>query len=264
MTRSFPAYVLLAFLAGCQTSPETFNKPMSRTFAESTPLEQTWLLGSFWLPASATKSGEVEDVRKWESETGWRQTIDSALADPQKKIPVAVFLHGCGGLSATNWLFIELLMNEGFVVIAPDSFARLNRQPQCYAQSSQTYRYRIDEARYALSRLTGVSWVDENKLILAGHSEGGEAVGMWSYPGYAALISTGADCDETNGKFSASADTPALSLVGSMDPRELTPCSVSGRGSGSNARIVKGADHQVYTYPEAQEEIRKFLKNCCN
>ena len=237
---------------------------MSSTFAESTPLEQTWLLGSFWLPASATKSGEVEDVRKWQTETGWRQTIDATLANPQKKIPVAVFLHGCGGLAATNWMFFELLLNEGFVVIAPDSFARLNRQPQCYAQSSQTYRYRLDEARYALSRLTGVSWVDENKLILAGHSEGGEAVGMWSYGGYSAVISTGADCDKTNGTFHASASTPALSLIGSEDERELTPCNVIGRGSGSNARVIKGADHQVYTHPEAQEEIRKFLKACCN
>ncbi len=257
------AVFLVFILMGCQTV--SYDKPLSADLKDATPLEITWLYSKIRLPAIYTISGKEETFPLiWLNPSTWNEQFVSELASPVQKLPVAVFLHGCGGITESNKVFIKFLSKAGWVVFAPNSFARPGRSAQCYAQTSLTYAHRIQEARYALARLKEMAWVDQKRLVLVGHSEGGEAVGQWSYEGYSALIISGANCGRSGHRAYAPSNVAILSIVGENDPREDAPCSVVGRPTPSKSVTVAGAGHSVFLSAEGEKEILRFLKMLFN
>ena len=247
----------------CQTTAMN-DKPITASLKNLSPIERTWILGQQRLPASLTKSGKDELLFLFKDPANWSAEVESELSNAKERIPVAVFLHGCSGITRDNLSFFRLLNEEGWAVFAPDSFARPGRTRTCTHRSFDTMDNRIEEARYALARLMEARWADKSRIILVGQSEGGEAAGLWSYEGFAAIISTGADCQDSNGRSFAPISVPFLSLVGEKDTSQHPPCSVSGRSGGSKSLIIPEADHQVYTFPAAKQEIRQFLGACCS
>lgn len=254
------AVILFVFtLMGCQTV--SYDKPLSPNLKDATPLEITWLYSKIRLPAIYTISGKEETFPLiWLNPSKWNEQFVSELASPIQQLPVAVFLHGCGGITESNKVFINLLSKAGWVVFAPDSFARPGRSAQCYAQTSQTYSHRIQEARYALTRLQEATWVDQKRLILIGHSEGGEAAGQWSYQGYNAMIISGANCSRSGRRAYAPSNVPILSIVGENDPKEDSPCSVIGRPAPSKSVTIPNAGHPVFLSAGGEKEILRFLQ----
>jgi dienelactone hydrolase len=99
------------------------------------------------------------------------------------RLPVMVYMHGCTGLQDPSVL--AGFAKQGFVVVAPNSFARRFRPLQC-RPSSRTggenifvFDFRLSELSYAVHRLRGMAWVDPDRMILFGVSEGGVAAALY-------------------------------------------------------------------------------------
>ncbi len=261
--KSMTSLLLLAMLAACQMTYGV-NDPISATYDDANPLERTWLMSRVEVPKAFTKSGQNEWVTIWKDPRNWAKAVEEKLKSPTTPMSTAVFLHGCTGFTYANTDFVNLLVSEGWAVFAPNSFARPGRKSRCYQQRGTfTYQQRQEEIAYALARLSEVSWTDRHRLVLVGHSEGGEAVGQWSSDGFTAVIISGANCDNIGKSVQAPSDVAALSLVGVGDGKEDVPCTVGLRGRGSKALSIPNIGHQVYQSDLAKQEIRQFLKTCC-
>jgi dienelactone hydrolase len=112
--------------------------------------------------------------------------------------PVVILLHGCTGITPglRNWG--RVLRGAGYLVIAPDSFARRDRAQWCDPRTNTTppelqrkaQALRADEMAYALAR---VREMGAPQAILMGHSEGGVATGLTG-GGWDAYIVSGYSC----------------------------------------------------------------------
>lgn len=110
--------------------------------------------------------------------------------------PTVLYLHGSTGMTPHD---PTQFGKAGFLVIGPDSMARANRPvnktlPNNVASFPQAPTYRLQEIKYALSRLPSLPNVDMRKLILFGHSEGGKAAANWTGPEFRVVIMTGWNC----------------------------------------------------------------------
>ena len=96
----------------------------------------------------------------------------AALLAAGETLPVALYLHGCTGIG--NLEFLRDLADQGFVVIAPDSFARTYRPLQCDPETQTggfnvfVYDFRLAEISFALEQLWSVEWADWDRMVLAG------------------------------------------------------------------------------------------------
>jgi dienelactone hydrolase len=259
--------IAAGFGSGCQSSEAVKN---------------TFDYGRAYLPAEATKSGQeityqgaVLKDRKFGSERslqGYRNFpgswLDAAGAriKPGTRWPVVVFLHGCSGYQLYTDTVARYYLAVGAIVVAPNSMNRPGRVAMCGA-GSMAYRanMRKREAQYAVEQLATRSWVDSERIVLAGHSEGGNAVAAYSGDGFAAHIITGISCRHNNGAVSAPSGTPVLAIKGADDttyPDGI--CSVGRTVGGSRSVLIPDRGHGVVTYREAQLEIYDFLRQCCD
>ncbi|PID62270.1 MAG: hypothetical protein CSB44_04025 [Gammaproteobacteria bacterium] len=184
---------------------------------------RAWNASEVRVPAGFPLSGSV-DVAALE-----------ALPASQSKgrtWPVVIWLHGClghwsGTIDRLNWL-----ASLGFVVIAPDSFARDFYPTSCDPATFRAGLYRpvlqmrqID-ATYALWRVRQFAWAKQEAIHLGGFSEGGTAAATLDLSAYPALAprsrvieswSCRAPWREYQG-MSASSAEPVMTLVASNDP----------------------------------------------
>lgn len=248
--------VASVFLASCQT---TLPKGV-------TPVMATWLYGHHTLPPTATISGDRETFN---SSSGVKLWTDSAekMVKPGEKLRVALYLHGCGGMSGQAIQYRELMTSLGYAVFMPDSFQRPGRQA-CEAQGGldQRIAIRLQEVEYALSQIRQLSWVDQDKIILMGFSEGGNTTDNWEEKGFAAHIILGSACTQTrDGMPQAPIGTPVLAIVGAEDRfRPGSSCYMERTVGGSKSIIIPYAGHSIARLDETQEAITTFLRKCCS
>ncbi|GAB4349253.1 MAG: hypothetical protein Kow006_10700 [Gammaproteobacteria bacterium] len=262
MTRNrFTPYGLLLLsvlaLSGCQT---TYLKlPVGVT-----PVQATWLYGTYIIPAAYTNGNKPVTFQQNVGEIPWVKLATSNIK-PGSKVPVILYLHGCKGISHQAELFSKQLVSQGYAFFIPDSFKRPWRS-QCGAQGNLNARVRLrtEEVEYALEQIKKLPWVDQNRLILMGFSEGGNTVDNWSKPGFSAHIIVGSACTLVGGKPAAPAGTPVLAIVGSNDEyRPGKSCRIDESDGISKSVVIQGAGHSVAQYPQAQKAIRSFLLGCC-
>ena len=108
------------------------------------------------------------------------------------QVPVVLYMHGCTGWSHQDDVYRTLLTAEGYAVFMPNSFARPGRR-QCREQGALADRVtlRTAEVEYALAQIHELEWVDRDRVILMGYSEGGNTTDNWSKPGFAAHMIMG-------------------------------------------------------------------------
>ncbi len=92
-----------------------------------------------------------------------RQFFEKSIADLRldKKYPVVIYLHGCGGITSSNdTRWGKFLSEMGFVVILPDSLARPGRISNCDTSAKKTSNrfpmaipYREQEIFYSINEL---------------------------------------------------------------------------------------------------------------
>ncbi|MFQ5953817.1 MAG: dienelactone hydrolase family protein [Kiloniellales bacterium] len=245
----------VAFLIGSQVAlADHANLPEGVT-----PVMATWLWGHHTIPASITNDGSPY----WYA---YPHTDAARIIDPPwtevaaqhvkegAKAPAVLFLHGCSGLIRGGVGYRILLMTEGYAVFEPDAYAR----PGHSCEGSSIAKRR-EEVAYALGQIRALPWVDQDRIVLMGFSEGGRTVGSWEEPGFAAHVILDAPATAR-----APAEVPVLAIAGAKDSY-ANPSSykTQSRDGASKSILIAGADHGIFHLPEAKEAIRSFLRACC-
>ncbi|MDN0082579.1 hypothetical protein QU487_07400 [Crenobacter sp. SG2305] len=196
-------------------------------------------------------------------------------------MPLVLFLHGSSGLNEQTrryqcWLSQVL----GVATLAPDSFASPNRpryrSPATIAEYEAVHRLRQAEIRTALAALPQLGWVDRQRLVLAGSSEGAVAVARWRGNEFLGRIIYSWTCednyfvDKADNGFSR--DCPILNILSDNDPffgaSSDFNCGLAVLGDSraalremANARMVilPNAPHTLYNLPAAHTHTRDFL-----
>jgi dienelactone hydrolase len=202
-----------------------------------------------------------------------RRLLALHAADPQ---PVVIHLHGCGRSDDLADIRNQgrALAELGYVVIAPDSFARHDRPAGCDARTqmrdftaplTQIQQWRIAELSYALSQVLEASWADKLRIFAGGFDEGGDAVLAFTDPALAGRFAIGAPC-----RFEPQrADKlPTLVIVSNHDlwfdadhePEARNRCRQKLRGS-TNVGLFEpdGVLHDALIYEESRVALWNFL-----
>ncbi len=249
--------IMIVLLAGCA-------KTVHR---ESAHL--AWEHMMYILPANATKSGVVEKVRYSNEKLalGWSEQIQNETLKPGVKLPAVLYLHGCTGISS-GYAWGNTLASMGLAVFLPDSYARPNRSPWCNLKMGSSRpmgwrtKQRNHELEYALSQIRNLPWVDQDRVILMGFSEGGNTVADYPGKNFVAHIVIGSDCPIGFSR-GAPSGTPVLNIVGSEDEWGIGLCNIAPDAQGSKSVMIKGAHHDVSQEPEAIAALAEFLDKCC-
>ena len=263
----FAALLLLAACSGPQFSSLTgLPSPSTMLSMGDSDLERTWSHATVALPPL---KGETPPVFTMDG-----RRIERHLAGFQagRGFPVVIYLHGCTGLGAYE--FLEALARAGFVVVAPDSMARRWRPLQCNPWGHNStgnmfvFDFRMEELSYALQQLRGFAWADQDNLYLVGVSEGGVAAALYRGDEVKARVIAQWNCQgpAVMRGIAAPPQTPILSVVRGGDPwyeRMRPDCGefLAGRpGSRSLVLPAGGSDgHDVLRDPSALAEIVAFL-----
>ena len=140
---------------------------------------------------------------------------------------VVVYLHGCDGIGATGAKTADLLASAGYLVLAPDSFARRDKPVSCdpVLQRAGLHRevlgWRHDEARYAIAQARTLPGGERRPLVLMGFSEGAIAVATYDGDAVDARVIEGWTCHAAWPEYrglNAPVTQPVLALVAQHDP----------------------------------------------
>ncbi len=184
-----------------------------------------------------------------------------------KKIPTVLFIHGCSWMA--GWLaYSELFEEAGYAVIGPDSFAREYRPKTCSGREpirgapiEEVLMMRQEEIQDASRRIRKLPWVDKKNIFLVGHSQGGEAVALYSEGGFKGRIILGTGCQR--GFFVPSSE-PVLIVTSKGDlvlHQQRSDCETeAGARSGLKVVWLPGSAHFLASIPEAKIAILDFLR----
>jgi len=206
--------------------------------------EEIWGQGWVSLPFSLMKSSHCR--------SGLISYLEENCSD--KQLPAVVFLHGCTGLNDHQSAHMDMFAQLGYPVFAPNSFARPGRN--C-VPSDKMINWRMEEIAIATNKLKQLSWIDENKLILAGHSQGGMAATAYDGNEFTAIVGMGFGCEQWS--FQAPDNVAALQIVGKNDRKlpDIDLCSSDGRKKFKSVYVNTG--HSVYGDPNTVKTIHNFL-----
>ncbi|AZZ92051.1 alpha/beta hydrolase [Hahella sp. KA22] len=200
-----------------------------------------------------------------------------------KKVPVVVFLHGSSGLGLQaigQWQ--QWLAGQGIASLAPDSFALPDRLTYKSPVGKDIYEkihaLRSSEINLAVQALKTIPWADNQRLALAGASEGSVAVARYSGEAFAGRIIFSWSCE--NNYFVASPDTavldgrPIINVISASDPYFSSANEWLGNTSAkgncieafkghANASVVliPDAPHTLLNLPMARQPVAAFLEN---
>lgn len=194
-------------------------------------------------------------------------------SEPQ---PVIIHLHGCGQSDGLSDIQSEgrAMAEMGFIVVAPNSFARPGRPVSCDPRKAERFpdaphallnRYRLEELRYALAQVLQAPWADPNRIFVSGFDEGADAVLAFRDPAVLGRIAIGAPC-----RFEPVVDPklPTLLIIARDDLwfSEIHEPAMAGQcrrklGGQPNVTILEpeGVLHDALIYNESKIALWNFL-----
>ena len=223
------------------------------------------------LPASLTGGAVFSGMMK------------DAPRDLKGKASVVVFMHGSSGLSLKaigEWQ--QWLATQGVASVAPDSFALPDRltykSPIEKSVYEQIHALRASEIRLAADALKGLPWVDTNRLILAGTSEGATSVARYAGNEFAGRIVYSWSCENnyfvTEHKSALPQDRPVLNVMSSTDvffsPSNPWLGNSASQGHCGQALkdnktativLIPGAPHTLMNLPQARNATAAFFRD---
>jgi len=259
-------------IAGAAIAAMLFCGPAARADTGSDPadLERTWESARVYAPAD-TPPGFDETTGG-----GLATFLPSSDADPGA---VILYAHGCDGLSRITDVTGRFLAQAGYLVIAPDSFARETKPTSCDPASHRgglhraVLGWRHAEMQNAARHIAGLPALAELPLILMGHSEGAITVATVTGLPSAARIVEGWTCHagwpEYRG-LNAPEGAPVLALVGENDPWFKSPVLTGDCGAflddtgGSRSIVYRAPDYRAGRHwlsgdRDVQDEILDFI-----
>ena len=139
----------------------------------------------------------------------------------------------------------------------PDSFARPG-----HTCNKSSLDVRTQDLRYALEQMQKLAWIDPDRIVLMGFSQGCAAVANWDAPGVQAHIILENHCAGQQPR--APQNIPVLTIIGGEDEYlKGTSCKVTRTLKGSGSIVIPGAPHALDWEPEVAAAISEFLDSCC-
>ena len=229
--------------------------------------ERAWRYGLHMAPAAARQDGlfyglVLTEVRS--NPQDWQRLVGKTQLKPGIKVPAVIYLHGCAGNTKGD-VWAGHFSNMGYAFFAPNSLAR-PRQSLCYTGNMNSLRIpmRREELNYALQQIRKADWIDQDRVILMGSSEGAQAASDYDGREFAAIVLSATDCRFSGGSPNAPAGIPVLNMVGANDTKGGgMGCRISRTVGGSRHLRIKGAGHKLPGYSQAREALEQFLKKCC-
>ncbi len=224
-------------------------------------LERTFEAARIYRPAGAPEGSEA-----------------TTAAEP-RILGVIVYAHGCDGLSRITDVTGRFLAEAGYIVVAPDGFARLDKPTSCEPANHRgslhraVLNWRHAEVRNAVDRIGRDPALASLPLFLMGHSEGAITVATIGDVGSRGRIVEGWTCHagwpEYHG-LNLPADEPVLSLVGENDPWFQIPVlrgdcgAFMGKGGHQRSLVYRAPSHLYDKHwlssdRDVQREILGFL-----
>lgn len=237
------------------------------TGADAAELERTWASAPVYLPTAGS-------YRRLTT-TG----LVAALASQSRLPSVVIYVHGCSGLGRAAVDAGEFLARAGYLVIEPDSFARLAKPKSCDPAihrgglHREVLRWRHEEVKFSIRKLRALAGTSGVDIFLMGFSEGAIAVATFVGEPVRARIIEGWTCHagwpEYRG-LPAPPGEPVLALVARDDPWFRLPvlrgdCGAFMNGRPQSRSIVYDAlsplreDHWLSWNNSVRREIVEFL-----
>lgn len=248
--------------------------------------------------------GEIKGTALVHTEASGRAVIDSAaLALPASAVggavylgplrdapsvitgplPLVVFMHGSSGLGLAaigDWQ--HWLAGMGVASLAPNSFALPDRVTYKSPIDKDTYErmhaLRLSEVGLAVQALARLPWVDRNRVVLAGTSEGATAVARYSGTEFAGRIVFSWSCEDNyfvrSHATALPQDRPVLNVMSSTDvffspsnPWLGNPAAQGHCGQAlkdnkqASVVLIPGAPHTLLNLPQARHPVAGFLRD---
>lgn len=213
----------------------------------------------------------------------WKHRVKVEPSGVTGPVPVVLFLHGCNGLGLLPGMlypdtraWVHTITQAGWRFVAPDSLARGNRPDGCQGQLETALAVRLlrlAEIDYAVQQLATDPTVDQSRIVLLGHSEGGIAVATDAPPStVAGIIISGWTCHASvplGVGIAAPPNLPVLALEfehdsfiagGTHSPLQPGRCSefFPGRDHATEL-IIPGEGHTTGASEAARVAVTEFL-----
>jgi dienelactone hydrolase len=280
---------LLALLAGALPLAAQDGGLHNDTKAFTAPDEMT---ESDWSdPAEMRRTWEAAIVRVPDGPGRSVQVavgdLPALMAGRKARFPTVIYLHGCSGIWPGTHRRIEFLADNGFLVIAPASFARLKYPKSCDVATHQgglyrpTLKMRQNDAGHAIEKARDLPFVDTDRMVLMGLSEGAITTATLTPANdrqrVAARVIEGWTCRAGWGEYArinAPAGEAILALVAANDPWfrndwNRGDCGPSmTRNKGSKSVVYENGDlaerHELLDFDAPRREVLAFLRDRLN
>ncbi len=246
--------VLSVALSACASNSDGRNTDSA--------VARSWTMGQHFLPVSALREDQfsaLNEIR--EQPQNWAEVVARTKLLPGSKLPAVIYLHGCAG-NRNGMYWWQQFKKHGFAFFAPDSMAR-PRQSLCDTGNMKNIRIpmRTAELRYALQQLAEVEWIDHDRLVLIGFSEGAQTAAATAAQEFTAVVLMGTNCKFSTGSPRAANRVAVLSLMGQDDHYyDGVGCRITRTIRGSGSIVIADADHNLRHNQTALDELHRFLQ----
>jgi dienelactone hydrolase len=198
-----------------------------------------------------------------------------------------VAMHGCGGLylargkrqgqlNARHQAMADLLVEQGYVVVFPDSLLPRGVQQLCTQKIGQRAITQIERRRDALAALNWVAsqpWAHANKIALLGWSHGGSAVLAATESAHREVAAQGPKpalavafypgCSAA-ARANYQPNTKLILMLGEKDDwTPPQPCVALGKAVGAEVNVFADSYHD-FDNPVGSVKLRRDVPNGVN
>lgn len=221
------------------------------------------------LLASAAAHADPEIDRTWRAGRVYADEAGSIVSGPigetaarltgvfaGRRLPTVIYMHGCSGIDGYSEQTAEVYARAGFLVLLPDSFARLDRPASCDVARHlgslhrAALAWRQAEATNAIWQARRLPFVDPRNLFLAGLSEGAITAATIRRARVNARIVEGWTCHAAWSEYAGlAAGAPVLAFSSQDDPWFQQDWARGDCGAFMNAR--DGSRSIVFRAPDS-------------